>query len=73
MFILINEVFIVLLSFIKSLVAKCVSLNDEPCMVSPFLIDLNPVELKYYLFIVICYLQKYMFQKKKKRRKCKSI
>ena len=82
MFILINEVFIVLLSFIKALVAKCVSLNDEPCMISPFLIDLNPVELKYYLFMISldkcigsCNLlsPKIYVPKKKKRRKCKSI
>ena len=25
-------------------------LNDEPCMVRPNLIDLNPAELKYYPF-----------------------
>ena len=31
------------------------SLNDEPCIVRPTLIDLNPVELKYYLFIVSLY------------------
>ena len=31
---------------------KCLFLNDEPCMVRPTLIDLNPVELKYYLFII---------------------
>ena len=28
------------------------SLNDEPCMVRPTLIDLNPVKLKYYLFMI---------------------
>ena len=27
-------------------------LNDEPCMVRPSLIDLNPVELKYYPFMI---------------------
>ena len=27
-------------------------LNDEPCMVRPTLIDLNPVELKYYPFMI---------------------
>ena len=53
MFSLIKQDFIVLLSFSSSLgrVAivrtKCLSLNDEPCMVRPTLIDLNPVELKY--------------------------
>ena len=41
--------FIVLLSFSESLArdrTKCLSLNDEPCMVRSTLIDLNPVELK---------------------------
>ena len=27
-------------------------LNDEPCMVRHTLIDLNPVELKYYTFMI---------------------
>ena len=49
MFSLIKQVFIVLLSFSKSLAIKCVSLNNEPCMIRPTLIDLNPAELKYYL------------------------
>ena len=31
---------------------KCVSLNDELCMVRPTLIDLNYVELKYYPFMI---------------------
>ena len=35
-----------LLSFSEFLATKCVSLNNEPCMIRPFLIDLNPVELK---------------------------
>ena len=26
--------------------------NNEPCMIRPFLIDLNPVELKYYPFMI---------------------
>ena len=46
--------FIVLLSFVGSLArvtqvsdqTKRVSINDEPSMVRPTLIDLNPVELK---------------------------
>ena len=29
-----------------------VFLNDEPCMVRTTLIDLNPVELKYYPFMI---------------------
>ena len=50
--------FIVLLSFSESLTCyqtKCLSLNDEPCMgcmATPTLIDLNLVELKYYLFMI---------------------
>ena len=44
--------FIVLLSFSSSLATKCLSLNDEPCMVRPTLIDLNSVELKYYRFMI---------------------
>ena len=34
---------IALLSFSESLATKCVSLNNEPCMARPTLIDLNPV------------------------------
>ena len=44
--------FIVLLNFSSSLATKCLCLNDEPCMVRPSLIDLNPVELKYYPFMI---------------------
>ena len=49
----IKQVFIVLLSFSESLVTKCVSLKDEPCMVRLTLIDLNPVVLRYYPFMII--------------------
>ena len=52
MFSLIKQVFIVLVSFSESLATKCVSLNDEICMVRPTLIDLNPIELKYYPFMI---------------------
>ena len=60
MFILIKQVFIVLLSFSQSLErvtkvsdrAKCSSLNDEPYMIRPTFIDLNPMELKYYPFMI---------------------
>ena len=45
MFSLIKHVFIILLSFSESLATKCLFLNDEPCMVRPTLIDMNPVEL----------------------------
>ena len=47
--------FIVLLSFSSSLVCvrtKCQFLNDETCMVRPTLINLNPVEPKYYPFMI---------------------
>ena len=52
MFIFVKQVFIVLLTFISSLATKCMSLNDDPFMFIPSLIDLNPVELKYYPFII---------------------
>ena len=45
---LIKQVFFISLSFSESLESKC----DEPCMVRPILIELNPVELKYYPFMV---------------------
>ena len=44
---------IISLSFSSSLAIKCVSLNDEPCMIRPTFIDTNPVELKYYVFMII--------------------
>ena len=52
MFSLIKQVLAVLLSFSESLATKCVSLNHEACMVRPTLIDLNPIELKYYPFMI---------------------
>ena len=45
---LIKQVFIALLSFSRPLVTKCVSLNNGSCMIRPTLIDLNPIDLKYY-------------------------
>ena len=45
MFSPIKQVLIALLSFSKSLARKCLFLNDEPCMVRPTFIDMNPVEL----------------------------
>ena len=48
---LIKQVF-VLLSFSSSLATKYLSLSDEPCLVRPNLINLNPVQLKYYSFSV---------------------
>ena len=73
MFGLIKQVLIVLLKFSSSLAhgakifdqTKCLPLNDEPCMVTPSLIDLNPVELKYYPFMFsLSDLQNYVFQKR---------
>ena len=45
------EVFIVLFSFIRSLATKCMSVNIDSCINRPF-IDLNPVEFKYYPFMI---------------------
>ena len=44
--------FIILFSFSESLATKYLSLNDEPCMIRRILIDLNPVELKYYPLMI---------------------
>ena len=55
MFSLNKQVFILLLSFGRFLArdqTKCLFLNDEPCMVIPTLIDMNPVEFKYYPFMI---------------------
>ena len=52
MFWLIKKKFIALLSFSGSLATKCVTLNNEPCMTGPTLIDLNPVELNYFPFMI---------------------
>ena len=71
----IKQLFVVLLIFSSFLATKCLSLNDEPCTVRPTLIDLNPIELKYYPFmislekctgVVMSYLQKYVFQEEQK-------
>ena len=46
MFSLIKQVFTVLLSFSETLAhdwTKCMILNDEPCIVRPTIIDLDPV------------------------------
>ena len=42
MFKFIKQKSIALLNFIVSLATKCISLNDEPCLFRPALIDLNP-------------------------------
>ena len=50
-----KQVFILLLSFSSSLACnqrKSLFLDDEPCMVRSTIIDMNPVELKYYTFMV---------------------
>ena len=46
--------FIVLLSSLASAadLTQCLFLNDEPCMVRSIITDMNPVELKYYPFMV---------------------
>ena len=61
--------FISLLSFSESLATKCLSVNSEPYMIRPTLVDLNPVELKYYPFIISldkCTGSCNVFQKKQK-------
>ena len=49
---LFKQVYIFLLSFSGSLATKYVSLINELFMTRPTLIDLNPVELNHYLFVV---------------------
>ena len=52
---IIKQVFILLFRFSSSLArnpTQSLSLNDEPCMVRPTLIDLNPVDLKYHPFMI---------------------
>ena len=49
---LIKQAFLVLLSFNGSLATKCVSLNNKPCITRPVLINLNSLELNYYLFMI---------------------
>ena len=44
--------FIVLLSFGGSWASTCTFLNNESCKARPTTTDLNPVELKYYLFMI---------------------
>ena len=43
---------IAFLSFSESLATKFVSLNNEPCTIRPTVIDLNPIELNYYPFMI---------------------
>ena len=49
---LIKEVFVALFSFFRSLVRRYVTLNNKLCMARPTLIDLNPVDLNYYAFMI---------------------
>ena len=49
---LIKQKLIRLLSFCGSLAANCVWLNNEPCITSPTLLVLNPVEFNYYRFMI---------------------
>ena len=49
------SLFVVLLYCNESLAddqTKCLFLNDELCMVRPTIIYMNPVELKYYPFVI---------------------
>ena len=52
MFGLIKQVVIAVLSFSGSLATKCMPLNNEKCMIKATLIDLNPVEFKYYQLMI---------------------
>ena len=47
MFEFVKQAFTALLSFTRSLVTKCLSLNNVPCLARSTLIDLNPDELHY--------------------------
>ena len=54
MFWLIKQLFVALLSFSRSLATKCESLiSNKPRITRFTIIDLNPIELNYYLFMVI--------------------
>ena len=56
MFSLIEQVFIVFLSFSASLATKFTSLSNYPCITKPTFIDLNPdkhnQDLIHYIFMV---------------------
>ena len=78
MYWLIKEALISWLCFSESLASKCMSLNNEPWMVSSTLFNLDPVDLNYYSFMIslenvvevaillMTYLQKYVFPVKQK-------
>ena len=52
----IKQIFIVLVLILLcsggSIGIECVSMNNQPCMVRPMLIDVNPDELHYYPYII---------------------
>ena len=52
MFWLIQQVFIALLSFSRSLATKFMSLKNEQRKNTLAIIDLNPAELKFYPFLI---------------------
>ena len=52
MFWLIKQSFLILPSFSGSLSTKCVLLNNDPYVVSDSLVDLNPIEHNYYLYLI---------------------
>ena len=63
--------FIVLLNFGESLATKCMSLNNESCMIRPTLIDSKPITVsldkcREVLMLLMTYLQKYVFWVKQK-------
>ena len=71
----IKQVFTVLFRFSECLATIFLSLNDELCMVGSTIIDLNPVELKYYhswlvyinaVEVAMSYYRKFVFWKKQK-------
>ena len=47
-----KQLLIVLLSFSRSLATKCVTLSNESCLSRTNLINLNPIELDYYSFVI---------------------
>ena len=56
MFSFVKQLFTGLLSFSSFLThdrTKFTSLNDEPCMIKSTLINVNLIDLKYYLFKII--------------------
>ena len=54
-YLLTKQVFIMVLSFGRSLAKKCVFLINEPCMINLTLIYLKPIELKYDTFMINLY------------------